>query len=107
MPASGLMQGVLYLGSAFLLGISYFYRKQALKAKTQRADLLEQDEVYDLDRLKMLKDNLEGKYCLVSGILIRDENLSKEDIQKNYLLKRLKLDPKSRQVVVNAEANSW
>ena len=55
----------------------------------------------------MLKDNLNGQYCLVSGILIRDENLSKVDIQKNYLKKRLGVDPKSREVVISAKAYSW
>ena len=71
-------------------------------------DISEQDQVYELDSLKQLKGNLDGgRYCMISGMLIRDEHPGKLDLKKNYLKKCLGADPKRREVLIRATAQSW
>ena len=63
--------------------------------------------MYNLDRLKQLKGDLDGRYCMVSGMLIREEHLDKLDIKKDYLKKCLGNDPKSREVLIRARGKAW
>lgn len=44
---------------------------------------------------------------MISGMLIRDEHLGKLDLKKNYLKKCLGADPKRREVLIRARAQSW
>lgn len=60
--------------------------------------------MYDLDRLTKLKGDLDGRYCMISGMLIREEHLDKLDLKKDYLKKCLGTDPKSREVLIRARA---
>ena len=61
----------------------------------------------------MLKDNLEGRYFMISGMLIHDEQLDKLDLKKNFLKKSLKYYPNNpkrpngRLTMIRGRAYSW
>ena len=44
---------------------------------------------------------------MVSGMLIREEHLDKLDKKKSFLKKCLGLNPKDREYIIKASANSW